>query len=127
MRSSVLLLFTIVILLTGCVATSEQHDHKIAESDEVETTNGTVEIVDEQKSEDATKEQKIISSQATYIGLMDPHTIEVLINNEPIAIQINEEQMQILEPLKTNAQINIEYYYNEETSQNILVKVEVTQ
>ncbi|MGM0877226.1 MAG: hypothetical protein ACQEWV_21390 [Bacillota bacterium] len=125
MRNSVLFLFTIVILLTGCGESSEQHDQEIAESTDVETTNGKVEGEYGEKSEDVTKDKKIISSQATYIGLMDPHTIEVIINNEPLAIQINEEQMKKLEPLQTNEQITIEYYYNEETSQNILENIEL--
>ncbi|MBO1510949.1 hypothetical protein [Metabacillus bambusae] len=125
MRRSALLLFTIVIYLTGCGEISERHNQENSKTTEVATTNSTMENKNEEKRNAEIKEQSIISAQAIYIGLMDTHTIEVMINNQPLAIQINEEQFKILEPLNTNKQIHIEYYYNDETSQNILDKVEV--
>ena len=125
MRRSALLLLAVVIYLTGCGETSDRHDQENSKTTEVATTNGTMENKTEEKRKAEIKEQSIISAQAIYIGLMDTHTIEVMINNEPVAIQINEEQLKKLEPLNTNKQIHIEYYYNDETSQNILEKVEV--
>jgi hypothetical protein len=104
----VFFLFTIVLFsLTGCGVSSD--------------LDGSAKMMNEVMAE----EQNIISIEATYIGLMDPHTIEVIIDHKPTAIQINEEQLPLFEQLKTNEQIHIEYYYNEATTQNILTKVEM--
>ncbi|MCM3651498.1 hypothetical protein [Metabacillus litoralis] len=104
----VFFLFTIVLFsLTGCGVSSD--------------LDGSAKMTNEVIA----KEQNIISIEATYIGLMDPHSIEVIIDHKPIAIQINEEQFPLFEQLKTNEQIYIEYYYNDETTQNILTKVEI--
>jgi hypothetical protein len=105
------LLIFIIFLLTGCGTTSKQMN--------VETTSSV--------HEERGNKHTLISTQATYIGLIDSHSIEVIIDNEPLALQINNEQMNILEHLKTNEKISITYYYNEETSQNILEKVEINQ
>jgi RecB family endonuclease NucS len=72
-------------------------------------------------------EQSLITAKATYVGLIDTHSIEVIIDDKPIALQINQEQMKILESLKTNEKLSITYFYNEETTQNILEKVEIIQ
>ncbi|WP_299092481.1 hypothetical protein [uncultured Metabacillus sp.] len=103
---------SIMIFLSGCSNSQQQTNEPL-------TTKGA--------SEKNMQEQEMISAQATYIGLMDPHTIEVIVNNKPLALQITEEQRKILEPLETNKEIHIEYRFNEETSQNILEKVEIEE
>jgi hypothetical protein len=127
MRTILFLLIISIFSLTGCADSSHQYEQENMETTEATITNSTPVSEKEAKNEGHANEYKIISSQATYIGLIDPHTIEVIIDNKPIALQINEEQMKILEPLKTKELITIEYYYNEETSQNILKKVEIDQ
>lgn len=79
-------------------------------------------ITHEQKtSADSTNvEKQLIKAEVTYIGLIDSHSIEVKKNDSYMALQINEDQFQQLETLKTNTPINITYYINEATSQNIL-------
>lgn len=109
-----LFIFTIVILcLSGCGGASKEH---------------TADVIKGESSlqlEAKTPIKESVTTQAIYIGLIDPHSIEVLINNKPIAIQINEEQRKVLEPLQTNAEIYIEYDKKEETTQIILEEVEI--
>ncbi|KKI93426.1 hypothetical protein WQ54_04090 [Bacillus sp. SA1-12] len=102
----------ILLFLTGCSSVPQQSKEYLA-------ANGV--------SEENIQEQKLISAQATFIGLMDPHTIEVIVNDKPMALQITEEQRKILEPLEMNKEIHIEYWNNEKTSQKILKKVEIME
>ncbi|MBM7605883.1 hypothetical protein JOC75_003911 [Metabacillus crassostreae] len=68
----------------------------------------------------STEQQKILV-EATYIGLIDNHSIEVIIENKPLALQISEKQKKQLELFETNKPLMIEYIHNEDTSQNILI------
>lgn len=95
-------LFSILIFLVGCGSFNNQH----------EQTGSAVE--------------DSIKTEAIYIGLIDSHSIEVIINQTPTAIQISEEQFKTLELLETNTPITITYYVQKSTSQNILEKIEIT-
>ncbi|TXC91128.1 hypothetical protein FS935_09515 [Metabacillus litoralis] len=66
-------------------------------------------------------EQQNNSVEATYIGLIDNHSIEVIIENKPLALQISEKQKKQLELFETNKPLMIEYIHNKDTSQNILI------
>jgi len=94
-------LFSIFIFLVGCGSSVNQHEH-----------TGSV-------------AEGSIKTEAIYIGLIDSHSIEVIINQTPTAIQISEEQYKTLELLKTNTPITITYYVQKSTSQNILKQIEI--
>ncbi|WP_226670412.1 lipoprotein [Metabacillus litoralis] len=66
-------------------------------------------------------EQQIISTEAIYIGLIDNHSIEVMVQNKPLALQISENQKKQLELFETNKLLDIEYVHNQDTSQYILI------
>lgn len=68
--------------------------------------------------------EKIIETEAIYIGLIDSHSIEVYINKEPYALQINEAQQAIVEKLTTNKRVIIKYYYDNKTTQYQLISIQ---
>lgn len=68
--------------------------------------------------------EKTTETEAIYIGLIDSHSIEVYINKEPYALQINEAQKAIIEKLPTRKRIIIKYYYDNKTTQYQLVSIQ---
>ena len=60
-----------------------------------------------------------IKVNAIYIGLIDSHSIEVIIDKTPTALQISEEQYKTLESIPTNTPVTITYTFQKNTSQNI--------
>ncbi|MDQ0225417.1 hypothetical protein [Metabacillus niabensis] len=68
--------------------------------------------------------EKVIETEAIYIGLIDSHSIEVFINKEPYALQINEAQQEIAEKLPTKKRISIKYYYDKKTTQYQLLSIQ---
>ncbi|WP_175640528.1 hypothetical protein [Metabacillus schmidteae] len=68
-----------------------------------------------------------IHVKAIYIGLIDSHSIEVIIDQTPTAIQLSEEHYKTLESLPTNTPITITYSVQKSTSQNILEHVEINE
>lgn len=96
-------LFSIFMFLAGCGSSVNHHENNAAA---VENS---------------------IKTKAIYIGLIDSHSIEVIINQTPTAIQISEEQYKTLELLETNTPIAITYYVQKSTSQNILEQIEITE
>jgi hypothetical protein len=111
MKRILFILMFIIFSLTGYSNSSETYIASVREHTEI--------------SENKASEQTIISTHAIYVGLIDTHSFEVIIDNKPLALQMSKDQMSLLEPLKTNEQISIEYYYNEGTSQYILVKADI--
>ncbi|MDQ0229647.1 hypothetical protein J2S19_000899 [Metabacillus malikii] len=69
-------------------------------------------------------DESLIKTKAQYIGLIDSHSIEVFIDSKPLAIQITEAQREKIESFTPNQQITISYYYNELTTQYILVSIQ---
>ena len=114
MRKLLFIMTIVHLFLTGCGSASKEN-----------TPADVVKGESSRQVEAKTPIKGSITTQAIYIGLIDSHSIEVLLNNQPIAIQINEEQRKVLEPLHTNAKIYIEYYVKEETMQIILEEVEI--
>ena len=94
--------FIFFICLVGC-ASSEGHENTVAASDDS------------------------INVEAIYIGLIDSHSIEVIIDQTPTAIQISDEQFKKIESWPTNTPISITYYVQKGTSQNILEQIEITK
>jgi len=68
--------------------------------------------------------EKIIETEAIYIGLIDSHSIEVYIDKKPYALQINEAQQAIVEKFATKKRISIKYFYDNKTTQYQLVSIQ---
>ncbi|WP_026559092.1 hypothetical protein [Bacillus sp. J37] len=64
---------------------------------------------------------------AIYIGLIDSHSIEVIIDQTPTALQISEEQYKTLESIPPNTSVTISYTFQKNTSQNILEDIEISE
>ncbi len=79
----------------------------------------------ENQKASSTAVEDSIQVNATYIGLIDSHSIEVIIDQTPTAIQISGEQFKKLESLPTNTPITIIYFVQKSTSLNILKKIEL--
>ncbi|WP_394184078.1 hypothetical protein [Metabacillus halosaccharovorans] len=75
----------------------------------------------------ASAKEESIKVNAIYIGLIDSHSIEVIIDQTPTALQISEEQYKTLESIPTNTPITITYTFQKSTSQNILEDIEISE
>lgn len=91
-----------------------------------ETETDTEEQVTEEEEGDqaAETEADVIREEAAYVGMADPHTIEVNTETDTIALQILEVEDVNFEEIEENAHVIIEYYENDE-GQNILTDIEV--
>lgn len=97
------------------------------EAVEEETETETEEQVEEQEGtqENASEtDENVIREEAAYVGMADPHTIEVNTETETIALQILDVEGVNFEEIEENAHVVIEYYKNDE-GQNVLTDIEV--
>lgn len=68
--------------------------------------------------------EKVIKKEVTYVGLADPHTIEVQDGKDYLSLQIDPDTMNEWGKIKENTKMTIEYYENE-AGQNILKSYKV--
>lgn len=70
----------------------------------------------------ATEDIKYISERGTYVGLMDPHSIEIMTDEGPIALQILDIEGVNFEEMPKNLSVTFQYYKTPE-GQNILASI----
>lgn len=128
----------IIGVLTACGSTSEnQNDTNTGEVDELEDeveegSNSNVDTGTEETEgnegqdesaepeetvpEENTDDQSIetVTEDVTYIGLADPHTIEVESKDGTIALQILDFMDNDWESIEMGTQMTIQYYKNEQ-------------
>lgn len=101
-------------------ATNENNNEENNES--VKEEGGT----SDEGNQDGVKEESnnIIKKEVTYVGLADPHTIEVQDGNNYLSLQIDPNTMDEWGKIKENTKMTIEYYENE-AGQNVLTSYKV--
>ncbi|MED4454485.1 hypothetical protein [Metabacillus fastidiosus] len=82
-------------------------------------------VVEEKKEDSSSpvkESPKVISTEATYVGQVDTHTIEVTVEGEALNLQTTEINVN-LDEIEEGSQVMIAYYQNED-GQNILKSIE---
>lgn len=101
----------------------ENNDEEVAEETETETdADDEGKVEEEEKATE--KASETIREEAAFVGVVDPHSIEVNTEFETIVLQTLDVQDVDFEAIEDNAHVIIEYYKNAE-GQNILTKMEV--
>ncbi|RBW70918.1 hypothetical protein [Bacillus taeanensis] len=75
-----------------------------------------------EKLQISSDEPEIITETGLYIGQVDPHTIEISINGESKAFQLNEEVQYNIENVPENQKVTFHYYKNGE--QLVITKIQ---
>lgn len=131
------LLLVFVLLLAACgTATTEDNGNGNVSGDstgqvvEGEDKGEEKSIGEDDHDYDGVKEEEIIREEVVFIGLADPHTIEVEKDGEPFALQILDPRVKDVdfENIEPNTPVIIEYYVNkvdEKIEQNILTSFEI--
>jgi hypothetical protein len=88
-------------------------------SDTSKDANGTEESTD-------ANEENVIKTEATYVGMQDPHTIEVKTESATISLQTTGGPDVNFEEIEENTKVTIEYYKNEQ-GQNMLTSFTVNE
>lgn len=140
MKRLLLMFMTVFALLVMTACGTADTDENANGSEE---GNGTSEVIEE-NNEDTESEiepadeevtdgdaaageadSDVIRVEGSYTGLMDPHSIEVITEDEPLALQVLDPAVADVdfEAMEPNAPVIIEYV--EEGEQNILKSIEV--
>lgn len=101
----------------------EENDGAVEEEPVEEDTDGE-EAVDEEDASTPVTNAEILQDTGAYVGMADPHTIEV--NTESsgaLALQIGEVEYDF-DSIKTNAEVAIKFYKNAD-GQNVLTEIKV--
>lgn len=69
-------------------------------------------VADKDTKNNENKSANVISAEATYVGQVDPHTIEVIVEGETINLQTTEIDVN-LDEIEDGSQVTIVYYENE--------------
>lgn len=70
----------------------------------------------------AKEDIKYITERGTYVGLMDPHSIEIMTEEGPVALQILDIKSVNFEEMAKNLSVTFQYYKTPE-GQNILTSI----
>lgn len=105
--------------------TSQVEENNDDAANDTENEPGDEEVTDGDATEDDV-DMEIIKVEGSYTGLMDPHSIEVITEDEPLALQILDPAVADVkfEEIDANAHVIIEYYKND-VGQNILKNIDV--
>ena len=68
------------------------------------------------------EEIKYLTGQGVYTGMIDPHSIEIMTDEGPLALQIQETVSVNFENMKPGVNVTFQYYTLEQ-GQNILVRI----
>lgn len=130
MKRLILMSLTALALLVMTACGTADTDDSANGADE---GNGSSEVVEENDEvtegtdgEEATEEddQEIIQDTGAYVGMADPHTIEVNTeSNGTLSLQTGEVDYDF-ESIEENAHVAIKYFENEH-GQNVLTSIEV--
>lgn len=102
---------------------------EVEETDVEKDVDANEELVDEGNEEETDademdKDDKEITVKAIYIGLHDPHTIQVKTETEEIDLQILELDKEVdFEAIEMGTEVIITYYTNE-YGQNVLTDID---
>ncbi|MEQ2527262.1 hypothetical protein EKG37_15875 [Robertmurraya yapensis] len=134
----VLLTALALLVMTAC-GTADTEDKTTGDDQKVETNQAEENAVDETETveedtatdekaveeDTATESEDVIVEEATYVGMADPHTIEVNTETDTIALQILDPGVQDVdfEAIEEEAHVTIEYH--KEGEQNILTGIEI--
>lgn len=133
----VLLTALALLVMTAC-GTAETEDKTTGDDQQVETNQTEENAVEETETETetetdeeaveedtATETEDVIVEEATYVGMADPHTIEVNTETDTISLQILDPGVQDVdfEAIEEDAHVTIEYH--KEGEQNILTGIEI--
>lgn len=135
----VLLTALALLVMTAC-GTADTEDKTTGDDQKVETNQAEENAVEETETdEEAVEEdtatenetqstenaQDVIVEEATYVGMADPHTIEVNTETDTISLQILDPGVQDVdfEAIEEDAHVTIEYH--KEGEQNILTGIEI--
>ncbi|TKC16312.1 hypothetical protein [Robertmurraya kyonggiensis] len=127
----VLLTALALLVMTAC-GTADTEDKTTGDDQQVETNQAEENAVDETETDEeaveedtATETEDVIVEEATYVGMADPHTIEVNTETDTISLQILDPGVQDVdfEAIEEEAHVTIEYH--KEGEQNILTGIEI--
>lgn len=127
----VLLTALALLVMTAC-GTADTEDKTAGNDQKVETNQAEENAVDETETDEeaveedtATETEDVIVEEATYVGMADPHTIEVNTETDTISLQILDPGVQDVdfEAIEEDAHVTIEYH--KEGEQNILTGIEI--
>lgn len=121
-----------LLVMTACGAADTEDNANGADEG-----NGSSEVVEENdeategtdgeeatEEEDAETDAEIIQDTGAYVGMADPHTIEVNSeSNGTLSLQTGEVDYDF-ESIEENAHVAIKYFENEH-GQNVLTSIEV--
>ncbi|WP_449619799.1 hypothetical protein [Robertmurraya sp. Marseille-Q9965] len=120
-----------LLVMTACGA-ADTEDKTAGDGQKVETNQAEENAVDETETDEeaveedtATETEDVIVEEATYVGMADPHTIEVNTETDTISLQILDPGVQDVdfEAIEEDAHVTIEYH--KEGEQNILTGIEI--
>lgn len=105
--------------------TSQVEENNDGAAKDTENGSGDEAVSDGEATEDD-GDVEIITVEGSYTGLMDPHSIEVITEDEPLALQILDPSVADVdfEGMEPNVPVIIEYYKND-VGQNILKDIDV--
>lgn len=128
-----------MLFITACgtATTEEEADPGNGANEAVEEENTAEEDNPVEQEEEPVAEEDegaaepgadVIREEAVYVGMADPHTIEVETESETIALQILDPGVADIdfEAIEPNTNCTIEYYKNEH-GQNILTDFEIKE
>lgn len=127
----VLLTALALLVMTAC-GTADTEDKTTGDDQQVETNQAEENAVEETETNEeaveedtATETEDAIVEEATYVGMADPHTIEVNTETDTISLQILDPGVQDVdfEAIEEDAHVTIEYH--KEGEQNILTGIEI--
>lgn len=84
--------------------------------------NNSFEVPPYVPSSPPTEDIKYITGQGTYTGMIDSHSVEIITEEGPLALQILETKNVNFEEMEGNMNVTFQYYKTDQ-GQNILVRM----
>ncbi len=108
---TIILMCTMVLAITVGCNTNEQQPEPIDGNEDI-IENEEIEQVEEDEEIEEIEQVEGITEKGTYVGQIDPTSIEVMIEGEPRAF-MNYEMSQLLEGIEEGDEIEINYIEGE--------------
>ncbi|AWM18651.1 hypothetical protein D3797_003090 [Bacillus subtilis] len=99
MKNWIVLMF-FILLLAGCGTNNQNQGEDVSESN-------------------------IVTKEGVFVGLADTHTIEVIVDSEPISLDITDESISDVSNLDSGDEVTVKYEKNNK-GQLLLKKIQQT-
>ncbi|MCY7907002.1 CalY family protein [Bacillus inaquosorum] len=77
------------------------------------------------QGEDVSEQSNIVTKEGVFVGLADTHTIEVIVDSEPISLDITDESISDVSNLDSGDEVTVKYEKNNK-GQLLLKKIQQT-